>query len=319
MVKKRFVDTLKSGETIDEIFVLSEKNLAQKRNGENYLNVTLADKTGRIKGVVWDDVDRISSEVAPGDYVRTKGGISEYRGNLQFVVRDMGPCPVDAVDPADFLPATDRNVDNMFARLVELTDTIDNPHLKSLFDHMWNDADLVRRLKAAPAAKKMHHAYIGGLLEHTLSMVMLTVKIAGHYSGIDKDLLIAGAVLHDLGKIREFEYESRIDYSDEGRLINHIVIAVQMLEDKLQQIDSFPRNLADLLKHMIISHHGAREFGSPEPPKTLEAVLLHYIDEIDSKVNAIREFIADQDTDENWTSYHRLLERHFYKGNLLGN
>ena len=173
---------------------------------------------------------------------------------------------------------------------------------------------MVGKLKTAPAAKKMHHAYIGGLLEHTLSMVMLSVKIAGHYSGIDKDLLIAGAVLHDLGKVREFEYESRIDYSDEGRLVNHIVIAVQMLEEKLQQIDTFPRNLADLLKHMIISHHGTREFGSPEPPKTIEAVLLHYIDEIDSKVNAIREFIATQDTEENWTSYHRLLERHFYKG-----
>ena len=313
-VKKRFVDTLKSEETIDEIFVLSEKNLAQKRNGEHYLNLTLADKTGRIKGVVWDDVDRISSEVAPGDFVRAKGGISEYRGNLQFVVRAMSPCRTDTVDPVDFLPATDRNVDIMFARLTELTDSIENPHLKKLFNHFWDDEDLVGKLKTAPAAKKMHHAYIGGLLEHTLSMVMLSVKIAGHYSGIDKDLLIAGAVLHDMGKVREFEYESRIDYSDEGRLVNHIVIAVQMLEEKLQQIDSFPRNLADLLKHMIISHHGTREFGSPEPPKTIEAVLLHCIDEIDSKVNAIREFIAAQDTEENWTSYHRLLERHFYKG-----
>ena len=313
-MKKRFVDTLKSGETIDDIFVLSEKNLAQKRNGEHYLNVTLTDKTGRIKGVVWDDVDRISSEVAPGDFVHAKGGISEYRGNLQFVVRAMRQCRAGSVDPADFLPATDRNVDNMFARLVELTDSINNPHLKRLFDNIWEDEELVRRFKAAPAAKKMHHAYIGGLLEHTLSMVTLTVKIAGHYSGIDQDLLIAGAVLHDMGKIREFEYESRIDYSDEGRLVNHIVIAVQILEEKIQQIDSFPRTLADLLKHMIISHHGAREFGSPEPPKTIEAVLLHYIDEIDSKVNAIREFIAAQDTDENWTSYHRLLERHFYKG-----
>jgi len=313
-VKKIFVDALKSGGTVDEVFTLSEKNLAQKRNGQNYLNVTLADKTGRIKGVVWDDVDRIAAGVHSGDFVRAKGGISEYRGKLQFVVRDMTPCPADTVDSTDFLPATGRDVDKMFARLVEVTDSIENPHLKRLFELLWDDEHVVRGFKTAPAAKKMHHAYIGGLLEHTLSMALLTERIAGHYGGIDKDILIAGAVLHDMGKIREFEYGSRIDYSDEGRLISHIVIAVQMLEERLQRIESFPGELADLLKHMIISHHGAREFGSPEPPKTIEAVLLHYIDEIDSKVNAIREFIAAQDTDERWTSYHRLLERHFYKG-----
>ena len=168
--------------------------------------------------------------------------------------------------------------------------------------------------KRAPAAKKMHHAYIGGLLEHTLSMTLLADKIAGHYSGVDRDLLIAGAVLHDIGKLRELSYQNTIDYTDEGRLLSHITIGIEMVNAKIAAIEGFPKETADLVKHMIVSHHGTRAFGSPEPPKTIEAVLLNYIDEIDSRVNAIREFMAADDADEPWTAYHRLLERQFFKG-----
>lgn len=313
-MKKMFVEALKAGDKIDDTFVLAEKNLSQKRNGENYLNITLVDKTGRIKGVAWDNVDRIVNQVTSGDFVRVKGSISEYREALQFVVKEMIPCPVDTVNPSDFLPAATRDVEQMFSRLTEITDSMENGYLKRLFALFWNDDGWTRGFKTAPAAKKMHHAYLGGLLEHTLSMALLADRIAGHYGGIDRDLLIAGAVLHDIGKIREFEYRTSIEYSDEGRLVSHIVIGIQMLEEKLQGLEDFPVELASLLKHMIISHHGAREFGSPEPPKTIEAVLLNYIDEIDSKVNGIREFMAADDPGESWTSYHRLLERHFYKG-----
>ena len=174
--------------------------------------------------------------------------------------------------------------------------------------------EFVEKFKKAPAAKIMHHAYIGGLLEHTLSMCFLADKIAGHYSGLDRDLLIAGTILHDIGKIREFEYELSIDYSDEGRLLSHIVIGLGMIDEKIKGIKEFPDNLALLLRHMIVSHHGARDFGSPEPPKTIEAVLLNYIDEIDSKVSGIREFMASDETGGNWTKYHKILERHFYTG-----
>jgi len=317
-MKQSFIGNLKAGESVDDIFVLAEKNMAHKRDGANYLNVTLADKSGQVKGVVWDNVDHIVQNVGSGDFVRVKGSISEYRGALQFVVKDMAVCSPEEVVPADFLPATTRDVEKMFARLTEVTASIEDPFLKKLFDLFWLDDTLAARFKKAPAAKKMHHAYLGGLLEHTLSMVLLADRIAGHYGGLDRDLLIAGAVLHDIGKVDEFEYSSRIEYSDEGRLISHIVIAIQMLEEKLRDIDAFPRERANLLKHMIISHHGTREFGSPEPPKTIEAVLLHFIDEIDSKVNGIREFMASEDPDESWTAYHRLLERHFYKGNQKG-
>ena len=313
-MKNTYIDQLKAGDSVDDIFVLAEKSMARKRNGDNYLTVTMADRTGQIKGVVWDNVERIAQSVHSGDFVHLKGGVAEYRGMLQLVVKEMEPCPADTVNSADFLPATKRDVEKMFVRLTELTDTMTDTDLKDLFALFWADSEFVDRFKKAPAAKMMHHAYIGGLLEHTLSMALLADMLAGHYKGVNRDLLIAGAILHDMGKIREFEYATRIDYSDQGRLVSHIVIAVEMLQAKLGQIEAFPPEKADLLKHFIISHHGERQFGSPEPPKTIEAVLLHLIDEIDSKVNGIRQFMAAEDPEETWTSYHRLLERHFYRG-----
>ncbi len=313
-MKKQFITDIRTGDRVDDIFVLSEKILSQKKDGNNFLNVTLSDKTGTIKGVVWDHVDQIAADVTSGDFVHVIGGVSDYRGTLQVVIKIMEPFPSDRIDPSDFLPQTSRDIEGMFKRLVKRMDSITTDYLKALIDAFFKDKEFVNKFKTAPAAKKMHHAYIGGLLEHTLSMTSLADKIAGHYSGIDRDLLIAGAILHDIGKVDEFEYQSKIDYSDKGRLLNHIVIGLKMVDEKLSEIKHFPEDQMLLLKHLIVSHHGTREFGSPEPPKTIEAVLLNYIDEIDSKVNAIRDFIASEDPDETWTSYHRLLERHFYKG-----
>jgi 3'-5' exoribonuclease len=313
-MKKRFITDIKAGDRVDDIFVLSEKILSQKRDGNNFLNVTLSDKTGTIKGVVWDNVDQIAAGITSGDFAHVNGSVSDYRGTLQVVIKNMEPFSPDRVDPSDFLPQTSRDIEGMFERLVKRMDSITTDYLKALIDAFFKDKEFVNKFKTAPAGKKMHHAYIGGLLEHTLSMVSLADKIAGHYSGIDRDLLLSGAILHDIGKIDEFEYQFKIDYSDKGRLLNHIVIGIKMVDDKLSGIEHFPEDQILLLKHLIVSHHGTREFGSPEPPKTIEAVLLNYIDEIDSKVNAIRDFIASEDPDETWTSYHRLLERHFYKG-----
>lgn len=313
-MKNQFINEINAGDFVDDIFVLSEKILSQKKDGNNYLNVTLTDKTGTIKGVVWDNVDQISGGVSSGDFVHIRGNVNEYRGVLQLVIKNMEASAVDMVDPSDFLPATRLDVNSMFKRLLKITASMKTIYIKNLIEAFWNDEEFVQKFKSAPAAKKMHHAYIGGLLEHTLSMASLADKIAGHYSGVDRDLLVAGAILHDIGKTREFEYEISIDYSDEGRLINHIVIGIEMIDEKLSEIEGFPEEKKLLLKHMIVSHHGAREFGSPEPPKTIEAVILNYIDEIDSKVKGIREFMANEDPNETWTSFHRLLERHFYKG-----
>ncbi len=313
-MKKQFAGAIKAGDFVDDVFVLSEKTLSQKRDGKNFLNVALSDKTGSLQGVVWDNVDQITSRVSAGDFVYIKGSVSEYRGALQLVIRDMAKCPVDSVDPPDFLPVTSRNIDKMFERMLQIADSIETGYLKKLLEEFWKDEEFVRKFKTAPAAKKMHHAYIGGLLEHSLSMALLAERIVGHYSGIDRDLLLAGTILHDIGKIREFDYKVRIDYSDEGRLLSHIPIGLLMIDEKLIKVEDFPEEQAILLKHLIVSHHGTREFGSPEPPKTIEAVLLNYIDEIDSKINGIRDFIAAEDPNETWTSYHKILGRYFYMG-----
>jgi 3'-5' exoribonuclease len=312
--KKRYVADIAPGEKVRDIFVLAEKNMAHKRDGNPFLTMTLSDKSGRIRGVVWDGVADAASAAAAGDYVLVQASAGEYRGSLQLVVKSLRAVPVDQVFPADFLPATKRDVGQMFARLTALTDTIASPDLKGLMNAFWGDSAFTEMFRQAPAAKRMHHAYVGGLLEHTLSMALLADKVAGHYSGVDRDLLLVGAVLHDVGKVRELSFDHRIDYTDEGRLLSHIVIGVEMVEEKIRNVDGFPPELAAMVKHLIVSHHGAREFGSPEPPKTIEAVLLNYVDEIDSRVNAIREFMAAEAPGETWTPYHRLLERQFYIG-----
>lgn len=313
-MKKQFVADLTPGDLVSDVFILSEKNLATKKDGNSYLHVSFSDKTGEIKGVVWDNVEQITQSSHAGDVVFVEGNTSEYKGILQLVVRSMETCSEETTDPEDFLPTTKRDIEEMFERLLMICDSVEKAYMKDLFKVFWDDRDFVIKFKKAPAAKKMHHAYIGGLLEHTLSMASLVDKVAGHYRGIDRDLLIAGAIFHDIGKIAEYTYRFQIDYSDKGRLLSHIAIGLEMLNEKLDIIDNFPDEQAMLLKHLIVSHHGAREFGSLEPPKTIEAVLLNYIDEIDAKVNGIRDFMDKEDIGETWTSYHRLLERHFYIG-----
>lgn len=313
-MKKIFVEALTPGDVIEDEFALAEKAVLQKRDGNQYLNVVLADRTGHIKGVVWDNVQAIAAAAAAGDFVRVSGSVSEYRGTPQLVIKAMTAIGAEAVDPEDFLPATALDVDQLFERLVKLSRTFTTPWLSRLFEAFWQDEAFVAGFKKAPAAKRMHHAYIGGLLVHCLSMALLADKIAAHYNGLDRDLLIAGTILHDIGKLREFDYATAIDYSVEGRLLSHIVIGLEMLDAKLRRIPDVPREGANLLKHMIVSHHGDPAFGALEPPKTIEAVVLHYIDDLDSKVNAVREFMAKEDPSQTWTSFHRVLGRHFYMG-----
>lgn len=319
MTKRQFSAELEPGAQVDDIFIISEKTVAQKKNGESYLAVTLSDKTGEIKGVAWDHVTEACAAGAVGDFVRVKGGVSEYRGTLQLTVRELSSVTRESVAPEDFLPATRRKPEQMLARLKKTVDlNITDPDIQALFSLFWADLEFVACFKRAPGGKKMHHAYLGGLLEHTLSMTILVGEIAAHYSGIDMNILLAGTILHDIGKIREFEYDYRIDYSDEGKLLTHIVIGCGMLDEKIRQIPGFPREKALLLKHMIVSHHGSREFGSPEPPRTIEAVLLNHIDDIDAKMNGLREFIAKEDSGERWTSYNPMLRRQLFRAGPNG-
>jgi 3'-5' exoribonuclease len=203
----------------------------------------------------------------------------------------------------------------MFAELEGFVASVAVPHLKALLAAFFADAEVVGAFKRAPAAKGFHHVYIGGLLEHTLSVVRLLDVASRHYEGVDRDLLLAGGILHDIGKIREYRYEGLIDYSDEGRLIGHIVIGVEMLDEKIATLEAFPPETAMALRHILLSHHGEMEFGSPKRPKTLEAMIVHQLDDLDAKVNAIQGFVADAPDDASaWTPFHRLFGRFLYKG-----
>jgi 3'-5' exoribonuclease len=313
-VKKTFVNLLAAGTSLDDLFVAEKRQLGHKKDGDAYLTMTLADKTGTIPAVMWDDVAMAQEAFSEGDYVRVQGRVQQYREALQLVVRRIERVGPDGVNARDFLPATTRDTEKMLARLVEAARGVQDQDLARLLDAFFTDPTFMEGLKTAPAAKKMHHAYLGGLLEHTLSIVRLVENIALHYKGINKDLLVTGAVLHDVGKIHEFSYETCIDYSDAGRLLGHITIGIDMVEKKLSGLKDFPGDLALLLKHMILSHHGVREQGSPEPPKTLEALILYYADDLDAKVTGIRTFMDNQDPGATWSGYHRILERFFYLG-----
>ena len=308
---------IKAGQAVNEIFIARDKQLAYKKDGAPYLTLNLMDRSGEIKAVVWDNVQAINKAFSAGDYVRVKGTASEYREVLQLVVRHIERPDSADVDAQDFLPTTERDVDKMLDRLIQISQTVENKHLSRLLAVFFEDKDFVHRLKSAPAAKRMHHAYLGGLLEHTLSIARLSQAVCSHYTGLDKDVLLTGAILHDIGKVYEFSYETHIDYSDAGRLLNHIVIGVEMLDKRIATLDNFPEDLSLVLKHMIVSHHGTRDFGSPEPPKTLEAVVLYYLDELDAKITGIRAFMETEDPEAAWTSYHRILDRFFFKGKPL--
>jgi len=314
MTKKKFINELIPSETIDDVFLLTEKSISRKKDGSPFLTMVLSDKSGNVNAVIWDNVELLKNEVSVGDFIRVVGSVGEYKSALQLVVKSIERIASELINPEDFLPSTRRNTQQMFERLKKLSETIQAEHFKKLMELFWEDKDLVERLKRAPAAKKMHHAYLGGLLEHTLSLALLADKVVEHYGGLDRDLLLTGAMLHDIGKLVEFEYDRRIDYSNEGRLIGHIVIGIDLVEKKITQIENFPDNAALLLKHLIVSHHGSRELGSPQLPMTLEAVMLNYLDEIDSKINGIRQFMESYESGEEWSPYHRLLERFFYKG-----
>ncbi len=319
MTKKKFIADLTKGDRIEkEVFAISSLITAKKKDGASFLRLVLTDRTGSVPAVAWDNVDRISTAAVAGNCVAVSGDISEYQSSLQLTVKDLTAVEPTGIDPADFLPATDKDVDAMFSRLRQITNKMASGQIKTLLKLFWDDKKFVEeQFKRAPAAKLMHHAYMGGLIEHTLSVVELALKVCQCYDGVlDQDLLVAGAMLHDIGKTREFSYALTIDYTDEGRLLNHIVCGILMIEEKLEQLGAFfPEETALQLKHLVASHHGNREFGSPEPPKTLEALVLNHIDEIDAKIVGVSAFMSQQEPGQTWTPFHRPMERFFYIGN----
>jgi len=317
-VAKQFVVDIKDRDPVNAVFLVKDKIMAMAKNGKPYMNLRLMDKSGEVDAKIWDNVDSLDKLFERDDFVQVRGKASVYLNKLQVVVAEIGRMAEDQVDLADFLPESPRDREEMWQELAAVVAAIVNPHLRGLMEAFLADEPLMALYCKAPAAKGMHHVYLGGLLEHSLALVKLVKTIVPLYEGLNEDLLVVGALLHDVGKTHEMSFERAFDYTDAGKLLGHITIGVELVEEKIRLVDGFPRELSMLLKHMLLSHHGLYEYGSPKRPKTVEATILNYLDDMDSKINGIRSHMARESASTSrWTAHHRLYDRYFFKCNGL--
>jgi 3'-5' exoribonuclease len=312
--KNIYIRDIKSGDKVGDYFLVAEKNLAFSQKGAPYLNVRLKDKTGELEGKIWDNAREWDKTFKKGDIVRIEARSANYKNVIQLSIMELKKAADEDITLSDYLPTARRDGGVMLAELMIIVESVDNPHLKALLYAFFQDEEIAGLFKRAPAAKGFHHIYLGGLLEHTLSVARLLDLACSQYEGIDRDLLLTGGILHDIGKIYELSYGRTVDYTDEGRLVGHIVMGAEMVDKRIAALEDFPAHLALKLRHVMLSHHGDLEYGSPKRPKTVEALIVHFIDDLDAKVNAFQEFIAAAPDDESdWTPYHRLLERFIYR------
>ncbi|HEY68282.1 MAG TPA: HD domain-containing protein [Thermoflexia bacterium] len=316
-MKKQFVRDLRPGKRALGFFLVRYKRLEpfRDRTRGEFLTLILADRTGEILARVWEEAPTVAKTFEQGQVVKVLGEVEEYLGRWQVIVKKIRPAEPDEYDLADYLPATERDVDEMLAIVRATMEEIENPYLRALVAYFFEDEEFVARFSRAPAARRIHHAYLGGLLEHTVEVVTLCRALLEVYPQIHHDLLLTGALLHDVGKVAEFEYETDITYSDEGRLLGHVVMSDRLVSDGIATIPEFPAELALRLRHMILSHHGRYEWGSPRRPKTLEAVALHYIENLDAQVNRFYRILSTRrEPEKPWTEYDTLLRRYLYAG-----
>ncbi|HET6419986.1 MAG TPA: HD domain-containing protein [Geobacteraceae bacterium] len=317
-MSKIFVSGIKDRDQVSSVFLVKEKTMAMAKNGKPYMTLHLMDKSGEIEGRVWDNVDIISSLFEKDDFISIQSKASVYLGKMQLIISELSRVPDKDVALADFLPEAERDGEEMVEELLALVSSISDGHMSELLSSFFTDQEFLALYRIAPAAKGMHHVYLGGLLEHSLAVAKLVDLIVPLYPGLNRDLLVAGALLHDVGKVREMTYLRSFDYTDEGKLLGHITIGTEMVQEKISSIPGFPAELSMLLKHMILAHHGQYEFGSPKRPKTIEATVLNYLDDLDSKINGIRTHIRKEPINQSrWTAYHRLYDRYFFKENCL--
>lgn len=295
-------------------FLVHTKDVRQKKSGEPYLSLLLGDRTGEVDAKMWDNVAEVMDTFDRDDFVKVKGLLQIFQNRPQLTIHKMARLEDSDVNLGDYFPSSERNPDEMFAELRGIINEIRNPHLHALLNAFMDDEKIARMYRSAPAAKTVHHAFLGGLLEHVLSVCQLCRATASHYKGVDVDLLMTGAILHDVGKTTELSYERTFGYSTSGQLLGHIVIGMQMLNDKIAQVPDFPPKLRILLEHMILSHHGELEYGSPKVPVFPEALLLHHLDNLDSKMECMRAAIArDRNVEGCWTAYNPALDRSVLK------
>ncbi|KAA3601008.1 MAG: HD domain-containing protein [Candidatus Scalindua sp. AMX11] len=311
---RKYISQFGSGDVIDSIFLVQRKELRTTKNGSLYIQTQLADRTGVIDARMWDASSHFFESLADESFLRVKGKTEIYQNRMQLIIISLAKIDQSEIKLADYLPSTKRNVNDMFAELKTIVNTIKQPHLKKFVTIFFEDKELCKKFCTAPAAVQYHHAFLGGLLEHTLSVAQLGVKIAPLYPNLNRDLLICGILFHDIGKVTELCYDRNLHYSDEGQLVGHLISGIQIVDEKAKLIEGFPKTLLDLLKHMILSHHGEYEWGSPKLPMTVEALTLHYLDNLDAKIHAFNKAIAnDKDTKDNWTGFNKMFERKLFK------
>jgi 3'-5' exoribonuclease len=313
-MKTLFVKDLKPGNEVTEFFVLRKKDV-KEYDGQKFLKLELGDKTGRIEGVMWDFPERIWDQTQVGEIVKIKGWVTTYKDTPQIKVEKLREAQEGEIDLSDFLPTSERDSDSLWQEFKKMVSTIQNPHLRKLSELLIEDSSIAEKLKVTPGGKLWHHAYVGGLLEHTLRVVQICEMAAGIYELVNRDLLICGALLHDIGKIQTYSAKGFFDYTDGGRLVGHIVSGNEIINRKIDAIEDFPENLALQLKHLILSHQGQLEFASPVVPQTMEAIILHYADEMDAKANAFAHIIKTQKSKgRKWSDWVHLINRYIYLG-----
>ncbi len=309
----RYINTLVEGETIRNIYLCKVKRSAETRNGKPYDNLILQDKTGTLDGKVWDPNSGGIADYAENDFIEVFGDVITYNNNLQLNIRQIRKAAEGEYVPADFMPTTEKSTDGMYQELLGYIRKIENPYLRQTVEFYFvkNDA-FAKKFRAHSAAKSVHHGFSGGLLEHTLSVVKFCEYMAGAYPILNKDLLITAAICHDIGKIKELSAFPENDCTDDGQLLGHIVIGVEMISDAVRNIPDFPEKLASELKHCIIAHHGELEYGSPKKPALAEALALNFADCADAKLQTLTEIFKDKNSND-WLGYNRLFESNLRK------
>ncbi len=295
---------------ITSTFVVVAKQIKPKKTGEPYLALTLGDRSGQLEAKMWDNVEEVLEAFEQDDFLKIKGLINKYKQRFQLTIHKLRKLGDTEIDFSDYLPKTTKDVDELWQTLTNFIASFENQHLKGLVEAFMADPEIAAAYRNAPAAKTLHHAYIGGLLDHVVSLFRSCDLMCKNYPQINRDLLLTGAFFHDIGKIHELTYNRSFSYSTKGQLLGHMIIELEMLQAKLSSLPHFPDELKIMIEHMIISHHGEYEFGSPKLPMFPEALMLHYLDDLDSKMEAMRaQFERDATLDGPWTTYNPSLGR----------
>ena len=305
----KFIETLREGERINEIYLCKFKQAALTKSGKPYDNVILQDKTGTLDAKIWDPGSVGIDEFDAMDYVAVTGDVTSFQGNLQLSIKRVRKVGEGEYEPENYLPVTDKDIDEMYKEMMGYINSIKNPYLSKLLHMFFDDEAFAKAFKFHSAAKSVHHGFVGGLLEHTVSVTRNCNYFAENYPFLNRDLLLTAAMFHDIGKLKELSTFPENDYTDAGQLLGHIMIGAEWIGDKIREIDGFPVVLANELKHCILAHHGELEYGSPKKPALVEALALSFADNLDAKMETVREILAGvSENNLQWQGFNRLLD-----------